>query len=109
MEQQSGPSHLRSDSGTPTPGVDDTPFIRYAIDQLTRDERATRHGRHDSIASAEYQPVGHLPTSHEVVSYTPVATVDVPDKPKEAPSRDSTGNYIDQPIQQYFCVLQGHG
>jgi len=29
----------------PTPGVDDTPYIQFAIDQLTRDEEVAGHGR----------------------------------------------------------------
>ena len=35
----------------PTPGVDDSPYIRFAIEQLTRDEDVMGHGRHDSVAS----------------------------------------------------------
>ena len=34
----------------PTPGVDDTPYILFAIEQLTRDEEVSGHGRHESLA-----------------------------------------------------------
>lgn len=37
----------------PTPGVDDGPFLRFAIDQLTRDEELLGHGRNGSITSTE--------------------------------------------------------
>ncbi|KIW45562.1 uncharacterized protein PV06_03943 [Exophiala oligosperma] len=39
----------------PTPGVDDTPYIRFAIEQLTRDEDVMGRGR-NSTASAYHQP-----------------------------------------------------
>ncbi|KIW79106.1 hypothetical protein Z517_08946 [Fonsecaea pedrosoi CBS 271.37] len=42
----------------PTPGVDDTPYIRFAIEQLTRDEDVTGRGR-DSTFPAPNAP---LPT-----------------------------------------------
>jgi hypothetical protein len=38
----------------PTPGVDDTPYLRFAIDQLTRDEELLGHGRHGSVTSTDY-------------------------------------------------------
>ncbi len=34
-----------NDLGAPTPGLDDTPYIRFAIDQLTRDEELTGRRR----------------------------------------------------------------
>ncbi|KAK2749377.1 hypothetical protein FQN57_006309 [Myotisia sp. PD_48] len=47
------------DAGTPTPGVDDAPYIRFAIDQLTRDEELTGENRHGSVVSTEY-PVDRI-------------------------------------------------
>ena len=38
----------------PTPGVDDTPYIRFAIEQLTRDEELMGHGRQGSVTSEDY-------------------------------------------------------
>ncbi|EEA19407.1 hypothetical protein TMatcc_009541 [Talaromyces marneffei ATCC 18224] len=34
-----------------TPGVDDSPYLRFAIDQLTRDEEVAGMGRHGSVVS----------------------------------------------------------
>lgn len=43
----------------PTPGVDDTPYIRFAIEQLTRDEDVLGRGRH-STASPVQDPVSPI-------------------------------------------------
>ena len=40
--------------GDITPGIDDTPFVKFALDQLTRDEEVTGQGRHGSIISGDY-------------------------------------------------------
>lgn len=34
-----------------TPGVDDSPYLRFAIDQLARDEEVAGVGRHGSVVS----------------------------------------------------------
>ncbi|KAI1936098.1 hypothetical protein LOZ57_006810 [Ophidiomyces ophidiicola] len=47
----------RTETGTPTPGVDDTPYIRFAIDQLTRDEELHGRGRRGTVASTDDYPV----------------------------------------------------
>ncbi|KAL1968143.1 hypothetical protein VTN77DRAFT_2274 [Rasamsonia byssochlamydoides] len=47
-------SDPRHDTNAPTPGVDDGPYIRFAIDQLTRDEEVTGVGRHGSVDSSDY-------------------------------------------------------
>ena len=47
---------LSMDSNPPTP-VDDTPYIRFAIDQLTRDQDIRPLHRHSSPASSESYPV----------------------------------------------------
>jgi hypothetical protein len=38
----------------PTPGVDETPYIRFAIEQLTRDEEVSGRGRQGSDSSLDY-------------------------------------------------------
>ena len=43
----------------PTPGVDDGPYIKFALDQLTRDEELMGHGRQGSVTSGDY-PVHRL-------------------------------------------------
>lgn len=44
----------RRDTSAPTPGVDDSPYIRFAIDQLTRDEEVSGAGRQGSVISVDY-------------------------------------------------------
>lgn len=50
------------ESSPPTPTVDDTPFIRFAIEQLTRDEevRAAAAGRPQTSTSSHISPVERL-------------------------------------------------
>ena len=40
--------------GPPTPGVDDTPYIRFAIDQLTRDEELLGPRRPETVSGTPY-------------------------------------------------------
>ena len=58
---QSNNHERQSDTGTPSPGVDDTPYIRFAIDQLTRDEEVTGAGRQGSVVSVDYPVERVLP------------------------------------------------
>lgn len=66
-------STMDSESLSTTPGVDDTPYIRFAIDQLTRDEevRGSRKypagGRASNTESYSVQPL--IP--QEPVGYVP--------------------------------------
>ncbi|KAL9056165.1 MAG: hypothetical protein Q9162_003126 [Coniocarpon cinnabarinum] len=46
-------SQLEPDTSPPTPGMDDTPYIRFAIDQLTRDEEV-RGSRRYPLPGASY-------------------------------------------------------
>jgi hypothetical protein len=48
---------VESDTSPPTPGTDDTPYIRYAIEQLTRSPDASGSGRPASQSSEETYPV----------------------------------------------------
>lgn len=45
LAQSSVAKDINRESNAPTPGVDDTPYIHFALDQLTRDEevRGSRH------------------------------------------------------------------
>lgn len=49
----------------PTPGVDDTPYIRFAIEQLTRDEDVTGHGRHSTATPLNYSAIPSPPEPHQ--------------------------------------------
>lgn len=68
------------DSSPPTPGVDDTPYLRFAIDQLTRDEELLGHGRHGSVVSADY-PVDRIVPDEGLEYYSPGA-------PRREPTRE---------------------
>ena len=46
----------RAEVSPPTPGVDDTPYIQFAIDQLTRDEELTGR-RRDGLPSGDVSPI----------------------------------------------------
>ncbi|KAK5111898.1 hypothetical protein LTR62_004630 [Meristemomyces frigidus] len=58
-EEEIDPIHARSsaardldrDMSPPTPGVDDTPYIRFALDQLTRDEEVRGSRRYRGLGS----------------------------------------------------------
>lgn len=45
------------DAGPPTPGVDDTPYVRFAVDQLTRDEEV-RGSRRYPLPGASFVAAG---------------------------------------------------
>ncbi|WEW60284.1 hypothetical protein PRK78_005769 [Emydomyces testavorans] len=64
----------REDTGTPTPGIDDTPYIRFAIDQLTRDEELGGQGRHGTIISTEDYPTERIVPDEGLEYYTPPST-----------------------------------
>lgn len=49
---RANPSRGMSTHSSPTPGLDDSPYIRFAIDQLTRDEELMGQGRYGSVISA---------------------------------------------------------
>jgi hypothetical protein len=48
------------DSSPPTPNTDDTPYIRFAIDQLTRDEEVGGPRSQSTAASSESYPVDRI-------------------------------------------------
>jgi hypothetical protein len=48
------------DSAPPTPNTDDTPYIRYAIDALTRDEECKRIQRPRTANSEDSYPVDRM-------------------------------------------------
>jgi hypothetical protein len=58
-------------SEPPTPGIDDTPYIRFAIDQLTRDEEI----RPNSGRSSDSYPVERIVENHYRDSYTESGTL----------------------------------
>lgn len=64
-------SQMDLDTGPPTPGEDDTPYIRFAVDQLTRDEEV-RGSRRYPLPGASFGVAE--PTTHEPTGTLPTAT-----------------------------------
>ncbi|KAK5951828.1 hypothetical protein OHC33_007120 [Knufia fluminis] len=70
----------------PTPGVDDTPYIRFALEQLTFDEELAGRGRHSSELidypqsqqTAHQQPVQSTPTQHQKQRQPPQRPIQFP-------------------------------
>ncbi len=75
----------------PTPGLDDTPYIRFAIDQLTRDEELTGRRRDGSGESEASFPVERIVPDEGLGYYTREAR---PPPRKEPPSDRSTENVV---------------
>ncbi|KMP02470.1 hypothetical protein CIRG_10294 [Coccidioides immitis RMSCC 2394] len=75
----------RTDTATPTPGVDDTPYIRFAIDQLTRDEELRGQGRQGTIVSTEDYPIERIIPDEGLGYYTPpsIRRGDEPEEPEQ--------------------------
>lgn len=48
------------DSAPPTPNTDDTPYIRFAIDQITRDEHVLKSQRPTTATSEDSYPVDRI-------------------------------------------------
>lgn len=69
------------DESPPTPNTDDTPFIRFAIDQLTRDEEARREARR-----AQQLESGQQPTNSQSSEEYSVERI-IPDGDRYIPTR----------------------
>jgi hypothetical protein len=63
------------DSGPPTPNTDDTPYIRFAIEQLTRDEEIRAAQRPDSERSSDSYPVDRIIPNHLRENYIRPGTI----------------------------------
>ncbi|KAK4947021.1 hypothetical protein LTR10_014163 [Elasticomyces elasticus] len=78
----------------PTPGVDDTPYIRFAIEQLTRDEDVLGRGRHSTASPVDDPLSPILPLARPVSvdsRQTPTSSPPPPTPPQQPPP---------QPIRQ---------
>lgn len=67
----------------PTPGIDDTPYIRFAIEQLTRDEDVTGRGRHSTNSPDRY--INPLASVDELNPATPESWTPTPSPPPPTP------------------------
>lgn len=58
--QSSAAKDINREANAPTPGVDDTPYIRFALDQLTRDEEVRGSRRYPGPSDAPVGAYGYL-------------------------------------------------
>lgn len=66
-----------------SPGVDETPYMRFAIEQLTRDEELMGRGRQGSIDDTDY-PVERIVPDEGLGYYTASAgQAQAPEPPKK--------------------------
>jgi hypothetical protein len=79
---------LAFEAGKVTPGVDDTPYIQYALQALTRD-RNPEDGlpRSNSVASYETNPFHRTPVLPDAVFYPPLPGMPPPVEPQHAQLR----------------------
>ena len=83
-------SALENLGGDISPGVDDSPYIRFAIEQLTRDEELLGRGRQGSVTSTDY-PVNRIVGDEGLGYYGDRAPATKPPRqPERLPSRSNT-------------------
>jgi hypothetical protein len=86
------PGALDTVGGDISPGVDDSPYIRFAIEQLTRDEELLGRGRQGSVTSADY-PVNRIVGDEGLGYYGDRAPpTQPPQHPGRLPSRSTTAD-----------------
>ena len=78
-----------NDRGAPTPGVDDTPYIRFALDQITRDEELIGRRRSGSGTSQESYPVERIVPDEGLGYYK-----------REGKSPPQRGQSTDRPVER---------
>lgn len=74
-------------SPSTTPGVDDTPYIRFAIDQLTRDEEVRRETRQYAPAIQDDYPVDRI-IPDEGLGYVQHEQAPTPPPPPRVPRKN---------------------
>ncbi|KAJ5153151.1 uncharacterized protein N7482_009629 [Penicillium canariense] len=69
----------------PTPGLDDSPYVRFAIDQLTRDEEVNGPTRQDSVSTKDDFPTDRLVWDQGLGYFTrartPIRYMETPARP----------------------------
>lgn len=87
----------RREISATTPGVDDSPYLQFAIDQLTRDEEVQGLARQGSVASTEY-PVERVIADENLGYYhrTGPTTVEI----RKPPSRNGEAQKTQQPQEK---------
>jgi Protein of unknown function (DUF3433) len=80
----------------PTPDPDDIQYIRFAIDQLTRDEELLGQGRQGSVTSDDY-PTQRIITDQGLGYFSPPAPSQQLRQPVKQPSQP--GNFTKRPVR----------
>ncbi|KIW74004.1 hypothetical protein, variant [Phialophora macrospora] len=108
--QNGGPQNLAmlssfDEMGPPTPGVDDTPYIRFAIEQITRDEDVVGRGR-DSVYPAQPPPVSPAlpPIAPDDSPQTPTSSPSLPTPPPQTASPRPPSQIIRKPVPQEVMI-----
>jgi hypothetical protein len=84
------PASALENGGDISPDVDDSPYIRFAIEQLTRDEELLGRARQGSITSTDY-PVNRIIGDEGLDYYgDPAPPTEPPKQPGRLPSRPRT-------------------
>lgn len=89
----------------PTPEVDDTPYIRFAIEQLTRDEDVLGRGRHSTATPEEYSPI--LPPIEPKTPRsldTPTPSPPPPSPPQQPPTPRPQSQIRRKPIPEEVMI-----
>lgn len=95
----------------PTPGVDDSPYIRFAIEQLTRDEDVMGHGRHGSMAGnghATMKPVPDETPEAQAVAGPPLQSEQQP-HPRTPPTSQRPVSRRPVPEERLIAVHPPEG
>lgn len=94
--------------GDISPGVDDSPYIRFAIEQLTRDEELLGRGRQGSVTSTDY-PVERTIGDEGLGYYGHRAPVtEPPQQPRRPPSQTGTFEHVIPPSRSEILLAVDH-
>ncbi|KAJ5885093.1 hypothetical protein N7495_009603 [Penicillium taxi] len=98
-------------SPAPTPGLDDSPYVRFAIDQLTRDESGHGPTRQDSVSTKDDDyPIDRL-VWDEGLGYftrtrTPIRYLETPQRPiRNTPSPQALPQRPDSVDPESFVAV----
>ncbi|EME87050.1 uncharacterized protein MYCFIDRAFT_49316 [Pseudocercospora fijiensis CIRAD86] len=105
LAQSSTAQQIDRESDAPTPGVDDTPYIHFALDQLTRDEEVRGSRRYADTAPGRHR-YEEVPQEEkrEEIQQQPYDNIDVrnPQRPSQPGSRQTrpAGPDVFMPVSQ---------
>jgi hypothetical protein len=88
----------------PTPGVDDTPYIRFAIEQLTRDEDVLGHGRDSAYPIQPQQPVPTVPPTKAEPLPDTSSPSPPPSPPRQTDSPRPPSHIARKPVPQEVMI-----